>query len=164
MVRKVKKLRSLEGQTIDGTIVRHRRVFRDYEILKRYEAGLVLFGSEIKSIRQYKIDLHGSYARIRSDEAWLVDTYIAPYENAGYVTYDVRRERKLLLHKKEIKEIREALDERRLTLLPLSLNIRRGRAKIELGIARGLKNYDKRRKIQEREQNRQIARALRHSV
>ena len=164
MGRKVKKSSSSKSIAIEGVVVRHRRAFRDYEILKRYEAGVVLIGSEIKSIREHKVDLIGSYARMRGSEIWLVDTYIAAYENANYVTYDVRRERKLLLHKKEIAEIREALEERRLTLLPLSLSIRRGRAKIELGIAKGLKNYDKRRRIQERDQERQVARALRHSV
>ena len=164
MGRKVKKSSSSKSIATEGVVVRHRRAFRDYEILKRYEAGLVLIGSEIKSIREHKVDLIGSYARMRGSEIWLVDTYIAAYENANYVTYDVRRERKLLLHKKEIAEIREALEERRLTLLPLSLSIRRGRAKIELGIAKVLKNYDKRRRIQERDQERQVARALRHSV
>ena len=164
MGRKVKKSSSSKSIATEGVVVRHRRAFRDYEILKRYEAGVVLIGSEIKSIREHKVDLIGSYARMRGSEIWLVDTYIAAYENANYVTYDVRRERKLLLHKKEIAEIREALEERRLPLLPLSLSIRRGRAKIELGIAKGLKNYDKRRRIQERDQERQVARALRHSV
>lgn len=164
MVRKSKKSSSRVSIATEGTVVRHRRAFRDYEILKRYEAGLVLIGSEIKSIREHKVDLQGSYARMRGREIWLVDTYIASYENANYVTYDVRRERKLLLHKKEIAEIRQALEERRLTLLPLSLSIRRGRAKIELGLAKGLKNYDKRRRIQERDQERQVARALRHSI
>ena len=137
MGRKVKKSSSSKSIATEAVVVRHRRAFRDYEILKRYEAGLVLIGSEIKSIREHKVDLIGSYARMRGSEIWLVDTYIAAYENANYVTYDVRRERKLLLHKKEIAEIREALEERRLTLLPLSLSIRRGRAKIELGIAKG---------------------------
>ena len=164
MGRKAKKSSSSKSIATEGVVVRHRRAFRDYEILKRYEAGLVLIGSEIKSIREHKVDLIGSYARMRGSEIWLVDTYIAAYENANYVTYDVRRERKLLLHKKEISEISEALEERRLTLLPLSLSIRRGRAKIELGLAKGLKNYDKRRRIQERDQERQVARALRHSV
>ena len=122
MWRKVKKSSSSKSIATEGVVVRHRRAFRDYEILKRYEAGVVLIGSEIKSIREHKVDLIGSYARMRGSEIWLVDTYIAAYENANYVTYDVRRERKLLLRKKEIAEIREALEERRLTLLPLSLS------------------------------------------
>ena len=113
MGRKVKKSSSSKSIATEGVVVRHRRAFRDYEILKRYEAGLVLIGSEIKSIREHKVDLIGSYARMRGSEIWLVDTYIAAYENANYVTYDVRRERKLLLHKIVISVIREALEERR---------------------------------------------------
>lgn len=145
-------------------MARNRRARRDYEILDRYEAGLALTGSEIKSIRLGKVDIQGAYGRLRDGEAWLLDAYIAPYQNAGYTPHEARRDRKLLLHRQELRRIRAALDERGLTLVPLDLHLRGGRAKVELGVARGVKRYDKRRKLREREEGRQVARALRHSV
>lgn len=148
----------------EAIVAQNRRARRDYEILERYEAGLALTGSEIKSIRLGKVDIQGAYGRIRNGEAWLLDSYIAPYQNAGYINHEARRDRKLLLHKKELRRIREALDERGLTLVPLNMHLKRGIAKVELGVARGIKRYDKRRKIREREEGRQVARALRHSV
>ncbi len=148
----------------EAIVAQNRRARRDYEILERYEAGLALTGSEIKSIRLGKVDIQGAYGRIRNGEAWLLDSYIAPYQNAGYINHEARRDRKLLLHKKELRRIREALDERGLTLVPLNMHLKRGMAKVELGVARGIKRYDKRRKIREREEGRQVARALRHSV
>ena len=149
------------GQAI---VAQNRRARRDYEILETYEAGLALTGSEIKSIRLGKVDIQGAYGRLRNGEAWLLDAYIAPYHNAGYSPHEARRDRKLLLHRKELRRIRIALDERGLTLVPLNLHLKRGMAKVELGVARGIKRYDKRRKIREREEGRQVARALRHSV
>lgn len=148
----------------EAIVAQNRRARRDYEILERYEAGLALTGSEIKSIRLGKVDIQGAYGRIRGGEAWLLDAYIAPYQNAGYAPHEARRDRKLLLHKKELRRIRAALDERGLTLVPLNMHLKRGMAKVELGVARGIKRYDKRRKIREREEGRQVARALRHSV
>ncbi len=148
----------------EAIVAQNRRARRDYEIIERYEAGLALTGSEIKSIRLGKVDIQGAYGRIRNGEAWLLDSYIAPYQNAGYINHEARRDRKLLLHKKELRRIREALDERGLTLVPLNVHLKRGMAKVELGVARGIKRYDKRRKIREREEGRQVARALRHSV
>ena len=148
----------------EAIVAQNRRARRDYEILERYEAGLALTGSEIKSIRLGKVDIQGAYGRIRNGEAWLLDSYIAPYQNAGYINHEARRDRKLLLHKKELRRIREALEERGLTLVPLNMHLKRGMAKVELGVARGIKRYDKRRKIREREEGRQVARALRHSV
>lgn len=148
----------------DAVVARNRRARRDYEILDRYEAGLALTGSEIKSIRLGKVDIQGAYGRLRDGEAWLLDAYIAPYLNAGYTPHEARRDRKLLLRKPELRRIRAALDERGLTLVPLDLHLRGGRAKVELGVARGVKRYDKRRKLREREEGRQVARALRRSV
>lgn len=147
-----------------AVVARNRRARRDYEILDRYEAGLALTGSEIKSIRLGKVDIQGAYGRLRDGEAWLLDAYVAPYLNAGYTPHEARRDRKLLLRKKELRRIRAALDERGLTLVPLDLHLRGGRAKVELGVARGVKRYDKRRKLREREEGRQVARALRRSV
>lgn len=144
-----------------ATIVQNRRARHDYEILSRYEAGIALTGSEIKSVRDHKVQLQGSYARVREDGLWLVDAHIAPYANAGYAGHEPKRDRRLLLHKKEIERIREQVGAQGLTLIPLSMYMKRGRAKLEVGVARGLKRYDKREKIAERDVERDLARAIR---
>ena len=144
-----------------GTIALNRRARHDYEILSTYEAGIVLTGSEIKSVRDHKVQLQGAYARLRDGEIWLEDAHIAPYANAGYAGHDPTRSRKLLLHKKEIGKIAELLGEKGLTLIPLAMYFKGGKAKVELGVARGLKRYDKRERIQERDVARDLARAVR---
>jgi len=148
----------------ESTIAVNRRARHDYEILARFEAGIVLTGSEIKSVRDHKVQLQGAYARIRNGEAWMEDMHIAPYVNAGYSGHSPTRDRKLLLHRKEITRISHLLGEKGLTLIPLAMYFKRGKAKVELGVARGLKRYDKREKIREREEGRQIARAVRRSA
>ncbi|MCE7928827.1 MAG: SsrA-binding protein SmpB [Dehalococcoidia bacterium] len=148
----------------DSTIAQNRRARHDYDILERFEAGIVLTGTEIKSVREHRVQLVGAYARIRDDEAWLQDMHIAPYSHAGYSHHDPRRDRKLLLHRKEIRRVRELLEEKGLTLIPLSLYLKRGKAKVELGVARGRKHHDRREAIKEREQSREIARAVRRSA
>jgi SsrA-binding protein len=145
----------------NGTIAQNRRARHDYEILERYEAGIVLTGSEIKSVRAHKVQLQGSYARLKDGEMWLEDAHIAPYANAGYAPHNPTRDRKLLLHKKEIAKIAEALNERGLTLIPLAMYFKRGRAKVEVGVARGLKRYDKRERLKERDEQRNIQQAVR---
>jgi SsrA-binding protein len=148
----------------ESSIAQNRRARHDYEILERYEAGIALTGSEIKSVREHKVQLQGSYARLKGGELWLEDAHIAPYANAGYAPHDPMRNRKLLLHKKEIAKIAEALNERGLTLIPLAMYFKRGNAKVELGIARGLKRYDKRERLKERDQQRDIQQAVRQRV
>ena len=148
----------------ESTIAQNRRARHDYEILARYEAGIILSGSEIKSVRDHKVQLQGAYARIKNGEVWLQDMHIAPYANAGYSGHDPTRDRKLLLHKKEIARIAQLMGEQGLTLIPLSMYFKRGKAKVEIGLCRGLKRYDKREKIAEREVERQIARALRRNA
>ena len=148
----------------NGNIAQNRRARHDYEILERFEAGIVLSGSEIKSVREHKVQLQGSYARLKGGEVWLQDAHIAPYANAGYSPHDPMRDRKLLLHKKEIGKISEALNERGLTLIPLAMYFKRGKAKVELGIARGLKRYDKREKLRERDEQRTIEQAVKQRV
>ncbi len=144
------------------TIALNRRARHDFQIISTYEAGIVLTGSEIKSVREHKVQLQGSYARIREDEVWLEEVHIAPYANAGYSGHNPTRTRKLLLHKKQINKINELLGEQGLTLVPLAMYFKGGRAKVELGVAKGLKRYDKRARIQERDVTRDIARAVRH--
>ncbi|MBE7519117.1 MAG: SsrA-binding protein SmpB [Thermoflexaceae bacterium] len=148
----------------DSTIAQNRRARHDYDILERFEAGIVLTGTEIKSVREHRVQLVGAYARVRNGEVWVQDMHIAPYSHAGYSHHDPRRDRKLLLHRKEIRRIRELLEEKGLTLIPLSLYLKRGKAKLELGIARGRKQHDRREAIKEREQSREMARAVRRSA
>jgi SsrA-binding protein len=145
----------------DTTIAQNRRARHDYEFLAKFEAGIALSGSEVKAVREHKVQLQGSYARIKGGEVWLQDAHIAPYSNAGYAGHDPARDRKLLLHKKEIRRIEELLGERGLTLIPLSMYFKHGRAKVELGVGRGLKHYDKREKLKERDQKMDMQRALR---
>jgi len=148
----------------DSTIAVNRRARHDYEVLERYEAGIVLTGSEIKSLRAHKVSLQGAFARMKDGELWLVDAHIAPYEHAGYAGHDPKRDRKLLLHKKELARLAGMTAEKGLTIVPLRMYFKRGKAKVELGVVRGLKKYDKREKLKEREQQREMERALRHSV
>ncbi len=145
----------------ESTIAQNRRARHDYEFLARFEAGIVLSGSEIKSVREHHVQLQGSYARLKEGELWLQDAHIAPYANAGYTGHQPDRDRKLLLHKKEIRKIEELMGERGLALVPLSMYLKRGKAKVELGVGRGLKRYDKREKLKEADQRRDMQQALR---
>lgn len=148
----------------ESTIAQNRRARHDYEILARYEAGIVLSGSEIKSVREHKVQLQGSYARLKDGELWLVEAHIAPYQNAGYTQHEPSRDRKLLLHRKEIAKLQELMGEKGLTLIPLAMYFKRGRAKVEIGVARGLHRYDKREKVRERETKRELERAIRRKA
>lgn len=145
----------------NSTIAQNRRARHDFEIIQKFEAGIVLTGPEIKSVREHNVQLQGSYARIKDHEVWLQDAHIAPYLNAGYTPHNATRDRKLLLHKKEIAKIDELLGERGLTLIPLSMYFKRGKAKVELGIGRGLKRFDKRQVLKERDMQRDIQQAVR---
>lgn len=145
----------------DTTIAQNRRARHDYEFVARFEAGIVLTGSEIKSVRDHQVQLQGAYARIKDGEVWLQGANIAPYANAGYTGHEPARDRKLLLHRKEIRKIEALLGERGLTLVPLAMYFKRGRAKVELGVGRGLKHYDKRQKLKERDQREALAEAVR---
>jgi SsrA-binding protein len=145
-------------------IAQNRKARHDYEVIATYEAGIVLTGSEIKAVREHRVQLVGSFARIKDNELWLEDVHIAPYANAGYAGHAPTRTRKLLLHKKEILKIAQLLGEQPLTMVPLSMYLKNGRAKVELGLCRGLKRYDKRQRIAERDVERDVARAVRRDV
>ena len=147
----------------DGNVAQNRRARFDYEILQTFEAGIVLTGTEIKSVREHHVQLVGSYARFKDGELWLQDMHIAPYINAGYQFHDPSRDRKLLLHKKELAKIQELMGEKGLTLIPLSVYLKRGKAKVQLGVGRGRKRYDKRHAIRAREESREMARATRRN-
>jgi SsrA-binding protein len=138
----------------------NRRAFHDYFIDERYEAGLVLQGSEVKSLRAGRANLKDAYARFFGDELFLVGSHISPYAPASAFGHDPTRMRKLLLHKREIERLRGKIQERGLTLVPLRLYWSKGRAKVELGLGRGKKLHDKREAIKARTERREIDRAL----
>jgi SsrA-binding protein len=147
----------------DGTklIAANRRARRNYEVLETLEAGLVLRGSEVKSLRASQVQIGEAYARIENGEAWLHSMHVAPYENAqAHSGHEPDRPRKLLLHGSEIARLRSIVDEQRLSLVPLSLYFKDGRAKVELALARGRKTYDKREVLAKRDAEREAARAV----
>lgn len=141
-------------------VATNRKARHDYLIEDTFEAGLVLTGSEIKSIRAGQVNLKDSYATIREGELWLANVHIAPYRQASYENHEPRRERKLLMHRREINRLTGKLQEKGLTLIPLQLYLKNSRAKVELGLARGKKLYDKRQSMRERDDQRQIERVI----
>ena len=147
-----------EARERDITV--NRRAFHDYFIDERFEAGLVLTGSEVKSLRDHRAHLKDAYARFFGDELFLVGAHINPYAPASQFGHDPIRTRKLLLHRREIERLRGKIQERGLTLVPLRLYWSKGRAKAELGLARGKKQYDKRASIRERMEHREVERAM----
>ena len=139
----------------------NRKAFHDYEIEETFEAGLALVGSEIKSVRAGKVNLRESYVRVERLEAWLLNAHISPYEQAGtYFNHEPFRRRKLLLHRIQIGYLRSKVDQKGLTIVPLRLYLLRGKAKLEIALARGRKLYDKRDALAERDAARDIARAV----
>jgi SsrA-binding protein len=142
-------------------IASNRRAFHDYEVLETYEAGLVLRGTEVKSLRDGRADLKESYARIEREEAWLFGCHISPYAQGNRANHDPMRPRKLLLHRRELDRLLGRVMEKGLTLIPLRLYFKSGRAKVEVGLARGRKLLDKRHVIREREARREMDRAVR---
>jgi len=141
-------------------IATNRKAYHDYLIEDTYEAGIVLTGSEIKSIRAGQANLRDGFAAIRNDELWLVNVHISPYHQASYENHEPRRDRKLLLHRREINRLTGKLQEKGLTLIPLKIYLKNSRAKVELGLARGKKLHDKRESMRERDDRRQISRVL----
>lgn len=144
----------------EKTVCVNRRARHDYFIEETYEAGLVLRGSEVKSLREGKANLKDSYARILKGEAYLLNTHISPYPAANRFNHEPTRSRKLLLHKKEIERLTGKTKERGLTLIPLRLYFKDGVAKVELGLARGKKLYDKREALKRKAARREVERSL----
>jgi len=147
----------------ERNVVTNRKAFRDYEIVERREAGIELRGYEVKSIRNGKVNLSDSYAMIENGEVFLVHLHISPYKFADDSTYNPTRKRRLLLHKREIRKLKTQTQEKGLTLIPLRIYFKGARVKIELGTARGRKQYDKRDVIARKEANRDIERAHKNS-
>ena len=145
----------------DRTITVNRRARYDYEVMESVEAGLVLTGTEIKSIREGRVSLSDSYGKPENGEMWLVNLHIAQYSAGSGENHDPTRRRKLLLRKDQIRRLTKMVSERGLTLVPLRLYIKKHYAKVELGLGRGRKRYDKRRAIVERDREREARQAVR---
>ena len=145
---------------MNKTITTNRKASHFYEIEERKEAGIALTGWEIKSLREGKADISDSFAKIEKGEVWLLNMYIAPYEKAGRLNIDPRRPRKLLLRKEEIRHLTGKVLQRGYTLIPLKVYIKGRWAKVELGLAKGKKLYDRRREIAERDMRREMERIL----
>lgn len=153
----------MAGPDADGVkvVATNRRARRNYSVLDTYEAGLVLLGSEVKAIRDGRLELKDSYGDIRRGEAYLIGAHIGPYEFARDGGHEPERERKLLMHRREIDRIAGALAEKGLTLVPLQVYFKAGKAKIELALARGKSTIDKRQTMRDREHAREMERATR---
>lgn len=132
----------------------NKKAYHDYQIQEKVEVGLVLTGTEVKSLRDGRCNLKDSYGRIRDGELWLIGMHIGTYRNEGYVTHNPERERKLLIHAKELKRIHRKVQEKGVTLVPLRIYFKRGWAKVEIGLAVGKRQYDKRHDIARRQQER----------
>ena len=148
--------------TVRAPTIENRRARHEYEIIEVFEAGIQLVGSEVKSIREGHVQIADAYARVMDGEVFLVGAHIAPYANAtSWGAHDPDRHRKLLLHKKEIATLAEAVNEKRLTLVPLRMRFKDGKVKVDLAIGRGKKTYDKRHSIAKRDAERDTERESR---
>jgi SsrA-binding protein len=150
-----------QGRRGDRVVTSNRRAFHDFHILESIEAGLVLTGTEIKSVRDGKASIAEAYARVDNGELWLIGSNIAPYAHGNRANHDPDRPRKLLVHRRELARLREAIEQKGLTLVPLRLHLKHGLAKLDVGIARGKKLYDKRATEADRQSRRDMERMLR---
>jgi SsrA-binding protein len=142
-------------------ICSNRKARHDYTIVETFEAGIELRGSEVKSLRDAKAHLTDAYATVDNDQLYLRNAHISPYDPASYENHEPTRARRLLMHRAEIRRLRGQLEEKGLTLVPLSLYFRSGKVKVELALAKGRKHYDKRAKLDERRARREIRGAMR---
>lgn len=147
-------------KTGEKIVSKNRRAHFDYHLGERFEAGLVLTGTEIKSIRNNKADLKRAYARPDNGEMWLLDMHVSQYEQGNRENHDPERPRKLLLNRREIFKIEKAMIDKGVTIIPTRLYLKNGLAKVEIAIATGKKNYDKRQAVAKKDANRQIQRTL----
>lgn len=141
-------------------IATNRKARHDYFLLETFEAGIVLQGSEIKSLRAGQISIKEAYVRVDGEEAWLMDSHIAPYNPASRENHEPKRPRKLLLHKKEIMILFGEVRQKGITIIPVSVYLKNGKAKVEIAIAKGKQKYDKRQSIAKRDAQREIDRAM----
>lgn len=149
--------------TQSNDLVSNRRAGHDYEILETFEAGISLQGTEIKSIRNNGASLQESFVKVLDGEVWLIGCNIAPYKFGNIYNHEERRQRKLLMHKREINQLRTAVQEKGLTIIPLGMYLKKGRVKIRIAIAKGKKNIDKRLDIKEKDEKRRLQQAVKNS-
>ena len=143
-------------------IVTNRKAWHEYHILDKYEGGIVLYGSEVKAIREGKANIKEAYVRFIENELFVIGMHIGKYSNEGYSAHAPVRDRKLLLHKKELLNLRKMVDEKGKTLIPLSMYLKGGRVKVEFGLAQGKKMWDKRKTKMEKDVKRQVDRAMKN--
>lgn len=143
-------------------LVSNRRATHDYEILETFETGIILQGTEIKSIRSNGASLQESYVKVLSNEIWLIGCSIAPYKYGNIHNHEERRDRKLLMHKREIARLKTATQEKGLTIIPLAFYLKNGRIKVRIATAKGKKSMDKRAAIKEQDQKREVQQAMKH--
>ncbi len=148
----------------DTTIARNKKAYHDYFVDETFEAGISLFGTEVKSLREGRVNLKDSYVSVKTGEAFLIGTHISPYEKGNIFNRDPLRERKLLLHKREINKLIGLTQQQGYTLIPLKMYFKGSYVKVLLGLCRGKKNYDKRDSIAERESKRRMDRALKEQM
>ena len=146
------------------TIAENRKARHDYHILESWEAGVALLGTEVKSIREGRVNLRDSYARIDNGEVWMLNVHISPYSHRGSAAHEELRQRKLLLHRDEIRKMVGKVAEKGLTLVPLELYFKNGRVKVQLGLAKGKQAHDKRETIRRREVDRETRAAVKSRV
>ena len=147
------------------TLARNQRAKFDYDIIKTYEAGIILTGQEVKSVRAGNVSLKGAYAALHNGELWLLNAHISPYQKAGQLKdYEPTHSRKLLLHSRELKELIGKLQAERLTLIPISVYTARRRVKLELGLGRGRKRFEKREVIKKRDIQKEIRQVLKQKA
>lgn len=146
-----------DGEKVVAT---NRKAYHDYFLEDTYEAGIVLTGTEIKSVRAGRVNLRDGFVQIRQGEAWLVNVHISPYDFGNRENHEPRRERKLLLHRQEIRKLQSKVSERGWTIVPLKMYLKDGRAKVEIALVRGKRLYDKKDAIAERDADRELRRAV----
>ncbi|MBQ7732413.1 MAG: SsrA-binding protein SmpB [Synergistaceae bacterium] len=157
--------KSVKSNNNNKTVALNRKARHDYFVLDTFECGIVLTGTEIKSVRAGNLNLKDSYASIENNELWLFGVHISPYDKGSYYNHEPERDRKLLMHKHELIRLRSKMREKGLTLVPLSVYIKHGRlAKVELALAKGRTTHDKRDMIAERDAKRNIAQAVRQHI
>ena len=145
---------------MEQVVSTNRKAYHDYFIEETYEAGITLLGTEVKSLREGKANLKDSYALIKGNEIFLLNCHISPYSHGNIQNHDPLRTRKLLLHRKEINKLWGKLTQKGLTLIPLKIYFKKGKAKVEIGLAKGKRKYEKRESIKEKEAKREIQRHL----
>ena len=149
-----------DRELAQANIAENRKAFHDFHILETYEAGVALLGTEVKSIREGRVNLRDSFARVEKGEVWLYNVNISPYSHRGYADHEPLRQRKLLMHRDEIRKLIGKTVEKGMTLVPLRMYFKNGRVKVAVGLAKGKKDYDKRETIKRRETDRETRAAI----